>query len=108
MAPAAAKPTPVSSLTVLLGGTPTKYAAEVLCSKSRTPIPANVFATTCVKIELVDFGATRQYSKEFIDNWLHLLQAAAADDAEACIEWSRRLGYLTGEENEVSFFDSFH
>lgn len=53
------------------------------------------------QIELVDFGATREYSKEFIDSWLRLLQAAAADDRDACVEWSRRVGYLTGEENEL-------
>jgi aarF domain-containing kinase len=53
------------------------------------------------KIELVDFGATREYSKEFMDNWLRLLQAAASEDKHACIEWSLKLGYLTGEENEV-------
>jgi len=53
------------------------------------------------QIELVDFGATREYSKEFMDKWLHLLQAAANDDRDACIEWSLKLGYLTGEENEV-------
>lgn len=50
----------------------------------------------------MDFGATREYSKEFIDHWLHLLQAAAADDRQACIDWSLKVGYLTGEENEVS------
>ncbi|KAI0334215.1 ABC1-domain-containing protein [Cubamyces sp. BRFM 1775] len=53
------------------------------------------------KVELVDFGATREYSKEFIDNWLRLLSAAVAEDRDACIEWSLKLGYLTGEENEV-------
>ncbi|KAG6828186.1 hypothetical protein H0H92_008845 [Tricholoma furcatifolium] len=52
-------------------------------------------------IELVDFGATREYSKEFMDKWLHLLQAAAAEDRDACIEWSLKLGYLTGEENQI-------
>lgn len=54
-----------------------------------------------LQVELVDFGATREYSKEFIDNWLRLLQAAASDDRQACIEWSLKVGYLTGEENEV-------
>lgn len=54
------------------------------------------------QIELVDFGATRTYSKEFMDKWLSLLQSAAAGDREACIEWSLKLGYLTGEENQVS------
>ena len=55
----------------------------------------------CSQIELVDFGATREYSTEFMDNWMHLLQAAAADDRDACIAWSLKLGYLTGAENEV-------
>ncbi|EMD32845.1 hypothetical protein CERSUDRAFT_108633 [Gelatoporia subvermispora B] len=53
------------------------------------------------QIALVDFGATREYSKEFIDNWLRLLSTAAADDREGCIEWSLKLGYLTGEENDI-------
>ncbi|KIL65391.1 hypothetical protein M378DRAFT_526963 [Amanita muscaria Koide BX008] len=51
------------------------------------------------QIELVDFGASRQYAKEFMDSWLHLLQAAASDNQDACIKWSLELGYLTGEEN---------
>ena len=51
----------------------------------------------------MDFGATREYSKEFIDNWLRLLSAAVAEDRDACIEWSLKLGYLTGEENEVRY-----
>ncbi|KAF8724473.1 hypothetical protein AX14_008768 [Amanita brunnescens Koide BX004] len=53
------------------------------------------------QIELVDFGASREYSQEFMDNWLHLLQAAASQDRDACVQWSLRLGYLTGEENEI-------
>lgn len=54
------------------------------------------------KIELIDFGATREYTKEFIDNWRQLLTAAIKKDREACIEWSRRLKYLIGGENEVT------
>ncbi|KAF8130305.1 ABC1-domain-containing protein [Boletus edulis] len=53
------------------------------------------------QVSLVDFGATREYSKEFMDNWLQLLQAAAREDRKACTDWSHRLGYLTGEENEI-------
>jgi hypothetical protein len=48
----------------------------------------------------VDFGATREYKKEFMDDWLRL-QPAASEDRTACAEVSRSLGYLTGEENEV-------
>jgi aarF domain-containing kinase len=53
------------------------------------------------QINLVDFGATREYSREFMDNWFNMLQAAASGDRTACIDWSLKLGYLTGEENEV-------
>ncbi|KAJ7030106.1 hypothetical protein C8F04DRAFT_1368094 [Mycena alexandri] len=35
------------------------------------------------RLALVDFGATRVYSKEFIDGWLRLLDAAATDDRDA-------------------------
>ncbi|KAK0235722.1 ABC1-domain-containing protein [Armillaria nabsnona] len=53
------------------------------------------------RIGLVDFGATRSYSKEFMDGWLRLLQAAASDDWDACVEWSLKVGYLTGQENQM-------
>ncbi|KAJ3573488.1 hypothetical protein NP233_g2405 [Leucocoprinus birnbaumii] len=53
------------------------------------------------QIELVDFGATRTYTKSFMDNWLRLLTAAAEEDHEGMKEWSLKLGYLTGEESDV-------
>ena len=37
-----------------------------------------------------------------MDNWLRLLLAAAEQDREGCLRWSLELGYLTGEENDVS------
>lgn len=55
-------------------------------------------------MSLVDFGATREYTKEFMDKWLRLLQAAAFEDRGACARWSLELGYLTGNENEVCFW----
>ncbi|KAI9453811.1 ABC1-domain-containing protein [Boletus coccyginus] len=57
--------------------------------------------STTQQVSLVDFGATREYTKEFMDDWLQLLQAAASEDRGACADWSLKLGYLTGEENEV-------
>jgi predicted unusual protein kinase regulating ubiquinone biosynthesis (AarF/ABC1/UbiB family) len=58
------------------------------------------------QVELVDFGATRSYSHAFMDNWLRLLLAAAGQDREGCLRWSLELGYLTGEENDVSLKSS--
>lgn len=60
------------------------------------------FSHDLSQVELVDFGATRNYSSAFIDNWLRLLLAAAQEDREGCLRWSLKLGYLTGEENDVS------
>ena len=57
--------------------------------------------SSSAQVELVDFGATRSYTHAFIDNWLRLLLAAAAQDREGCLRWSLELGYLTGEENDV-------
>ncbi|KAG9111453.1 hypothetical protein FRC07_008047 [Ceratobasidium sp. 392] len=54
------------------------------------------------QLELIDFGASREYTKEFMDNWYMLLSAAVREDREACVEYSLKLGYLTGQENEVS------
>jgi len=53
------------------------------------------------QIELIDFGATREYSKEFIDGYLKLLQAGIAGNRADCIEASIELGYLTGNECET-------
>jgi hypothetical protein len=41
---------------------------------------------------LVDFCVTREYTKEFMDSWLCLLQAAGSEDCIACTEWSQKLG----------------
>ena len=53
------------------------------------------------QIELIDFGATRAYSQEFIDRFLALLIAAVDEDREACLKYSHELGYLIGGEHEV-------
>ncbi|KAF8056075.1 hypothetical protein FPV67DRAFT_1732286 [Lyophyllum atratum] len=52
------------------------------------------------QMERVDFGALREYSRESMDKWFRLRQAAALEDRGACAEWSRKLGYLTGEKNQ--------
>lgn len=52
-------------------------------------------------IQLIDFGATRPYTQEFMDQWLCLLRAAISGDRDACIRWSESIGYLTGDESET-------
>ncbi|KAI0157625.1 ABC1-domain-containing protein [Xylariaceae sp. FL1272] len=53
------------------------------------------------KLELLDFGASREFPEEFVAQYLSLLAAAARRDREAVIDFSQRLGYLTGHESRT-------
>jgi aarF domain-containing kinase len=53
------------------------------------------------KLELLDFGASREYPKEFIDSYVGILQAASENDRETIRELSIQLGYLTGDESKA-------
>ncbi|XP_038892571.1 protein ABC transporter 1, mitochondrial [Benincasa hispida] len=52
-------------------------------------------------INLIDFGAARDYPKNFVDNYLRMVVACANGDKDGVIEMSTRLGFLTGKESEV-------
>ncbi|OMO82295.1 hypothetical protein COLO4_23104 [Corchorus olitorius] len=52
-------------------------------------------------INLIDFGAARDYPKRFVDDYLRMVMACANKDREAVLEMSKRLGFLTGMESEV-------
>jgi len=54
-----------------------------------------------MKLELLDFGASREFPPQFIDDYIAVLRAAANLDREQCRIISLRLGYLTGRESEV-------
>lgn len=51
------------------------------------------------KLELLDFGASRDYPASFISTYLRVLQAASRNDRETCRDLSIKLGYLTGFES---------
>lgn len=51
------------------------------------------------KLQLIDFGATREYTPEFMDEWYGLLKSVVDGDRDAMARYSRQVGYLTGEEN---------
>ena len=53
------------------------------------------------KLELLDFGASRDYPAKFIEPYIKILQAAAEDDRDACRDLSIQLGYLTGHESRA-------
>mmetsp|Transcript_8814 Transcript_8814/g.10544 ORF Transcript_8814/g.10544 Transcript_8814/m.10544 type:complete len:569 (-) Transcript_8814:44-1750(-) len=53
------------------------------------------------RITLIDFGATRSYSKEFVSKYLELVWAASNMNREKVLEISKEIGFLTGEESQL-------
>lgn len=53
------------------------------------------------KLELLDFGASREYPDEFVGMYVNLLAAAARSDRATVKDLSDRLGYLTGHESKT-------
>lgn len=53
------------------------------------------------EIALIDFGAVRVYSKQFCDSYIRLIRACVDKDREKVLEHSVRLGFLTGDENQL-------
>ena len=51
------------------------------------------------KLELLDFGASREYPKKFVNSYVQVLAAASRGDRKACKDISIELGYLTGYES---------
>ncbi|EME82375.1 uncharacterized protein MYCFIDRAFT_40595 [Pseudocercospora fijiensis CIRAD86] len=52
-----------------------------------------------MKLELLDFGASRAFPDKFVEPYVELLIAASGNDREACRDLSIQLGYLTGHES---------
>ena len=58
-----------------------------------------LYNRTTKRIELLDFGASRDFPREFTEPYVELLIAASRREHAACAALSRRLGYLTGGES---------
>lgn len=52
-------------------------------------------------LELLDFGASREYPEEFITRYSKLLAAASRSDRDTVRQFSIELGYLTGHESKA-------
>ncbi|XP_038682776.1 protein ABC transporter 1, mitochondrial-like [Tripterygium wilfordii] len=52
-------------------------------------------------MNLIDFGAARDYPKKFVDDYLRMVVACANGDRDGVIEMSKRLGFMTGMESEI-------
>jgi aarF domain-containing kinase len=53
------------------------------------------------RLELLDFGASREYPDSFAALYVRLLAAAARGDRDTLVNLSRELGYLTGLESRT-------
>ncbi|KAG8532145.1 uncharacterized protein KY384_003785 [Bacidia gigantensis] len=60
-----------------------------------------LFNTETHKLELLDFGASRDYPDKFILPYIRNLLAASRSDRDAVRELSVELGYLTGLESQA-------
>lgn len=60
-----------------------------------------LFNPATQKLELLDFGASREYPDEFIEKYVRLLEAASRGDRETIKTLSEELGYLTGHESKA-------
>ena len=52
------------------------------------------------RLHLLDFGASREYEKSFVDRYLTLVWSAANRDNKTLMEISHKLGFLTGDESQ--------
>ncbi|KAM7541549.1 hypothetical protein Aperf_G00000025252 [Anoplocephala perfoliata] len=57
------------------------------------------------KIVLLDFGASRDYPRRFVDDYLKVIIAASKADKAGIIQYSKQLGFLTGYETKA-FLDA--
>ncbi|KAH8683057.1 ABC1 family-domain-containing protein [Tricladium varicosporioides] len=60
-----------------------------------------LYNATTNKLELLDFGASREYPEEFITSYTKLLAAASKSDRNTIRDLSISLGYLTGHESKA-------
>lgn len=51
---------------------------------------------------LLDFGASREYSTEFMDKYVEVLKGACDGDRDKVLNISKELGFLTGYESKVT------
>ncbi|XP_026736104.1 atypical kinase COQ8B, mitochondrial-like [Trichoplusia ni] len=74
----------------------------VLRCMQTDPNWANFFYNPTTKqVILLDFGATREYSKEFMDQYIEIIHAASLGDRDAILRMSREMKFLTGYESKA-------
>ena len=66
------------------------------------PNPANFYYDADNnRLNLIDFGAARRYDKSFVDTYMKIVYSAACNDIDTLLEYSKKLGFLTGMESKI-------
>ena len=50
-------------------------------------------------LHCIDFGASREYDKQFVDEYMRMVSACAERDRQGMLDASLKLGFLTGDES---------
>lgn len=65
------------------------------------PNPANyLYESESGKLNLLDFGAGRDFTDEFLGSYIEIIHGAYSSDKEKILDNSLKMGFLTGEENK--------
>lgn len=54
-----------------------------------------------LQISLLDFGASREFSRMFTDSYIRVIKAASVGDGDGVLDGSVKLSFLTGHETKV-------
>lgn len=73
---------------------------ELRCMQTDPNWSNFLYDRTRRQLVLIDFGATRFYTGEFIDNYRSVIRAALRQDGEEVLRLSRIMGFLTGYETK--------
>ncbi|KDD73574.1 hypothetical protein H632_c2043p0, partial [Helicosporidium sp. ATCC 50920] len=57
-----------------------------------------VYHSPSQTLHMLDFGAAREFSRDFVRRYLRMVAACARGDEAAILHWSLDMGFLTGEE----------
>ncbi|GLC45729.1 hypothetical protein PLESTF_000598400 [Pleodorina starrii] len=60
-----------------------------------------LYDTEADRINLIDFGASKDYPEGFVSDYLRMVAACAERDRQGVIDMSVKLGFLTGDESDV-------
>lgn len=65
------------------------------------PNPANfLYDTKLQRLNLIDLGSGRDFSNHFLECYMNIIHGSYSQNKEQVMEYSHKLGFLTGEENK--------